>query len=326
MKYRRWPGNAIDEPERVGRVCIGDATLKTTARCLQVRLAPCCAWQGVVDAESIPRAFTLKAADRQSGVGRRVVAAAQASDEGRLMQVPVLNMQGSQVGMLTIDEQSLGGSINYALLKQAYVRYHANTRQGSARTLNRHEVEGTTKKMYKQKGTGNARHGDKKVPQFKGGGHAHAKKRTREDFHLDMPKKMRRKANRNALLAKLIDNEVKIVDNLSMAQPKTAAFNDFLAALKIEKSALVALPSTEENTRLAARNVEMVELCKAESLNAFQMLNNKFLVIGKTDLENWLKGPSSQTGKSAKVAPLGASDKPVKAAVKPVAKAKKEAK
>ena len=259
------------------------------------------------------------------------------------MQVPVLNMQGSQVGTFTIDEQTLGGSVNYALLKQAYVRYHANLRQGSSRTKNRHEVEGTTKKMYKQKGTGNARHGDKKVPQFKGGGHAHAKKRTREDFRLDMPKKMRRKANRNALLAKLIDNEVKVIDNLSMDKPKTTAFVDFLAAIKVDKTALVALHQTQEAARLAARNVESIELCKAESLNAFQILNNKFLVIGKAELEAWLNGPSSQIGKEAKSAPLGAAtaseavkapkapkapkaDKPAKAAKPAKPAVKKEAK
>jgi large subunit ribosomal protein L4 len=223
------------------------------------------------------------------------------------MQVPVFNMQGAEVGKMSIDEQTLGGTINYALIKQAYVRYHANTRQGSSRTLKRHEVEGTTKKMYKQKGTGNARHGDKKVPQFRGGGHAHSKKRTREDFRLDMPKKMRRKANRNALLAKLIDNEVRVVDSLSMKEPKTKAFNDVLEALKIaDKTSLFAVPSDAENTRLAARNVESVEMCKPESLNCFQMLSNRYLVITKKDLEAWLTGPSSQTGKDAKIAPKGA--------------------
>jgi large subunit ribosomal protein L4 len=78
------------------------------------------------------------------------------------MDVPVYSMSGKEVAQISIDEQSLGGSINAALLKQAYVMYHANTRQGSARTKNRHQVEGSTRKIYNQKGTGNARHGDKK--------------------------------------------------------------------------------------------------------------------------------------------------------------------
>src|SRR5437762_14183852 len=102
--------------------------------------------------------------------------------------------------------------------------YRANTRQGSARTKNRRAVEGSTRKLYRQKGTGNARHGDKKANLFKGGGHGHSKKRTREDYRLDMPKKMRRTANRNALLAKLVDNEVRIIDTLEIKTPRTKDF------------------------------------------------------------------------------------------------------
>jgi large subunit ribosomal protein L4 len=224
------------------------------------------------------------------------------------MDVPVYNMQGSQVGKLTIDEQSLGGEVNAPLIKQAYVMYHANLRQGSARTKNRHEVEGSTRKLYRQKGTGNARHGDKKANLFKGGGHGHSKQRTREDFRLDMPKKMRRKANRNALLAKLVDNEVRIVDKIEMGTPKSKEFAAFLAAMKIDRTALVALPLEGDkaaNARLSARNVDGVTLCRADQLNCFEMLNHRFLVIGKSELEAWLKGPWAQTGKDAKENPLG---------------------
>jgi large subunit ribosomal protein L4 len=226
------------------------------------------------------------------------------------MDVPVYNMKGSKVSTLTIDEQELGGAVNAALIKQAYVRYHANTRQGSARTKNRKEVEGSTRKLYRQKGTGNARHGDKKANLFKGGGHGHSKKRTREDFRLDMPKKMRRKANRNAFLAKLVDNEVRIVDDLKFTTPKTKDFTGFLEALKVDATALVALPVDGEkaaNARLSARNVDNITLCRADQLNVFEMLNHRYLVIGRTDLEAWLKGPQSQTGKSAKISPLGRS-------------------
>jgi len=223
------------------------------------------------------------------------------------MKVPVLNMQGSEVGQLTIDEQALGGAVNPSLIKQAYVRYHANLRQGSARTKNRREVEGSTRKIYKQKGTGNARHGDKKSNIFRGGGHGHSKKRVREDYRLDMPKKMRRKANRNALLSKLLDKEVRVIDSLSMPAPKTKDFIAFLSAVKAEKSALIAVRHDDENVRLAARNADEIELCSPDSLNCFQMLNNRVLVIGKSELEAWLKGPSSQTGKDAKVNPMGAA-------------------
>jgi large subunit ribosomal protein L4 len=221
------------------------------------------------------------------------------------MDVPVFNMQGAQVGTFKIDERSLGGEVQPALIKQAYVRYHTNTRQGSSRTKNRHAVEGATRKIYKQKGTGRARHGDKKVPQFRGGGHAHSKKRTREDYRLDMPKKMRRLANRNALLAKLIDNEVRVVESIDFKAPKTKGFVDFLGALKIERSVLVALADDNHNARLSGRNVDDVTICRASQLTCFEMLNNRYLVIAKADLEAWLSGPSSQTGKEAKVNPMG---------------------
>ena len=224
------------------------------------------------------------------------------------MDVPVYDMSGKTVAQMKIDEKSLGGILNPALIKQAYVMYHANTRQGSARSKNRHQVEGSTKKLYKQKGTGNARHGDRKANLFKGGGHGHSKKRTRDDFHQTMPKKMRRKANRNALLAKLMDAEVRIIDDIAFSEPRTKAFKDFLAAIKVDRTALVALPHCDEkshNARLAGRNVEGATLVPAEQMNCFDLLNHRFLVIGRKDLEAWLSGPSSQTTKVAKVAPLG---------------------
>ncbi len=229
------------------------------------------------------------------------------------MDVPVYNMQGQEVGTMSIDEQSLGGTINADLIKQAYVRYHANLRQGSARSLTRGEVEGSTRKIYRQKGTGNARHGAKYAPIFKGGGHAKAKKRVREDYHLDMPKKMRRKANRNALLSKLIGSEqfgpeVRVIESLDFDKPGTKAFKSMIEALNLDRSALVALspdPEKSQNARLSARNIEGVTLCRSDQLNCFEMLNHRYLVISKPDLEAWLAGPSSQTGKEAKVDPMG---------------------
>ena len=109
------------------------------------------------------------------------------------MDVPVYTMSGKSAGTMSIDEIALGETINVDLIKQAFVMYHANRRQGSARSKTRAMGALTGKKLYKQKGTGNARHGDKKAPIFRGGGHAKAKRRTREDFHKSMPIKMRRK-------------------------------------------------------------------------------------------------------------------------------------
>jgi len=228
------------------------------------------------------------------------------------MEVPVYNMQGKEVGAMPIDEIALGETVNPQLIKQAYVRYHANRRQGSARTKNRGEIQGSTRKIYKQKGTGRARHGDKKPPQFRGGGHYKTKRQTREDFRQDMPKKMRRKANRNALLAKLLDSEVKVIDSLAFEVPKTKAFVDFIAGLGLDQSALVALsgdPAKSDNARRSSRNVDGVSTCRVDNLNCFEMLNNRYLVIAREDLEAWLSGPSSQTGKEAKINPMGAAPK-----------------
>ncbi len=237
------------------------------------------------------------------------------------MQVPVLNMKGQEIGSITIDEQALGGEINPALIKQAYVRYHAGRRQGSSLTKNRHEVEGSTRKIYKQKGTGNARHGDRKANLFKGGGHGHSKKKTREDFRLDMPKKMRRKANRNALLAKLVDNEVRVIDSISFQTPKTKDFVAFLEAIKVDRSALFAAGDQAQAAVASARNVDRVTTIRASQMNAFDLLNHRYLVIAKSDLENWLSGPWSQTGKDAKISPKGAAIKSAAPAVKAKPKA-----
>jgi len=217
------------------------------------------------------------------------------------MDVPVYSMSGKAAGTMSVDEIALGETINADLLKQAFVMYHANRRQGSARSKNRALLAYSRAKIYKQKGTGRARHGDKKSNTMRGGGHAHQKTRVREDYHQSMPKKMRRKANRNALLCKLLDNEVRVIDGLNFETARTKDFVSFLDAIKVDRASLVALSGDGEkskNARLSARNVDGVTLCRADQLNAYEMLNNRYLVIDKADLEAWLAGPSSQTGKT----------------------------
>ena len=126
-----------------------------------------------------------------------------------MIELPIYDSNGKKVDTLQIDAAELGGEVRYALLKQAYVITHGNQRQGSARTKSRGDVHGSTRKIYKQKGTGSARAGAARTAIRKGGGVTFKKTRTREDFRTELPKKMRRLANRNALLAKLVDNEVK---------------------------------------------------------------------------------------------------------------------
>ena len=216
------------------------------------------------------------------------------------MEVPVLNHQGKQVGTISVDEQALGGDVNPALLKQAYVRYHANQRQGSARTKNRGLSEGSTRKLYKQKHTGNARAGTVRTNIRKGGGRAFAKVKTREEYRLDMPIKMRRKANRNALLAKLVDNEVRVLEHLNLDSPKTANVKTLISSLGIDRTCVIAINPANENARKAARNLEHVSVCNSQQLTVWDMLNSRYMVITKEDLQAWISGASSQTGKTVK--------------------------
>ncbi|MCA9307593.1 MAG: 50S ribosomal protein L4, partial [Phycisphaerales bacterium] len=123
---------------------------------------------------------------------------------------------------------------------------------------------------------------------------------------LDMPIKMRRKANRNALLAKLMDNEVRVIDNLSLKAPKTKDVRQMLEAMGVDRTCLIAVQADNANVRLGARNIEHVTVCPADALTCFNMLNHRYVVISKSDLEAWISGPSAQTGKSAKAGKAGA--------------------
>ena len=231
------------------------------------------------------------------------------------MDVTVYNMKGEQSGSLTVDEAALSASlmndgINPQLIKQAYVMYHANLRQGSARNRNRAMMSYSRKKLGKQKGGGRARHGDRRVNIMRGGGVTFNKTRTREDYHQTMPRKMRRKANRNALLAKLVDNEVRVIDSLSMDAPKTSAMQSMVKGLGLDRKALLVLsndPAKQDavrNVALSSRNIDDLTVIPVDELTAFTMLNHRYLVIGKDELVAWLEGPSSQTGKSARTEPM----------------------
>jgi large subunit ribosomal protein L4 len=238
-----------------------------------------------------------------------------------MIELPIYNMAGKQVDSLAIDEARLGGEVRPALLKQAYVMFHANQRQGSARTKNRSRVEGSTRKLYKQKGTGNARAGTVRTPIRKGGGVTFAKLRTHEDFRIDMPKKMRRLANRNALLAKLVDSEVKCFDSLSFKEPRTRDFRASLDAVGVNRTCLVALDGANHNALLSARNLTDCTTIRADQMNAFHLLNHRFVVVEREALKAFVDGSlweSNEVDGEAKDAKPPAARKP--AAKKPAAR------
>ena len=207
-----------------------------------------------------------------------------------MIELPIYNSEGKKVDVLKIDEAVLGGEIRHALLKQAYVVTHGNQRQGSARTKSRGSVHGSTRKLYKQKGTGNARVGASRVPNRKGGGVTFAKTRTREDFRTSLTKKMRRLANRNALLAKLVDNEVKCFDSLKFGEPSTKAFAGMMKKVGVDRTCLVAVDPANRNAMLSARNVDGTSVRRIEQLNAFDLLNHRYLVVDKAALQAFIDG------------------------------------
>src|SRR5215218_9799027 len=157
-----------------------------------------------------------------------------------MIEVTIFNQAGDKVDTIQVDEAKLGGEVRKHLLKQALVMYHANQRQGSVRTLARGEVAGSTRKMFRQKGTGNARTGGIRNPIKKGGGHA--KQKRPKDWRQAMPKKQRQLARDSAILAKFIAGDVRIVDKIAFNAPKTKEMVKVYKALGLDRSVLLALP------------------------------------------------------------------------------------
>lgn len=208
-----------------------------------------------------------------------------------MIEIPVYNLGGEQADTLELDEQSLGGEVRPALLKQAYVMYHANRRQGSAHTRSRGEKAGSTRKLYRQKGTGRARRGAVRTNVMRGGGVAFGKKP--KSWRQAMPVKMRRLAARNALLAKAVDGEIKIVEGFGFDVPKTKQVAALLDVLGIDRSCLLALDAADRNAALSARNLPILHSIQIDQLNAYDLLSRRFLLVGKSALVGWLDSQKS---------------------------------
>src|SRR5688572_10770916 len=193
-----------------------------------------------------------------------------------MIEVPIFNQQGTKVSTFELDEQKLGGEVRTNLLKQALVMYHANKRRGTVQTQARGEVAGSTRKMFRQKGTGNARTGGIRNPIKKGGGHT--KQKRPKDWRLAMPKKMRRLATNSAILSKIQSNEIRVLDEIKLPQPKTKEVVKILKALGINRSVLVALPAHDALVERSARNIEKTQLTTVAQLNAWDILNKRTLL------------------------------------------------
>ena len=203
-----------------------------------------------------------------------------------MIEVPVFNQAGQKVETVQVDEQKLGGEVRHHLLKQAISMYHANRRQGTVRTQARGEVAGSTRKMFRQKGTGNARTGGIRNPIKKGGGHA--KQKRPKDWRQAMPKKARRLARDSAILSKIQSQDIRVIDAISIEQPKTKLVAQMFKALGIDRSCLLALDGHDQNLERSARNIDRTTLTTVSQLNAWDILKNRTLLVTKNGLQQIL--------------------------------------
>ena len=196
-----------------------------------------------------------------------------------MLAVPVFNMAGERTGEVEVDPASLGGRVRPELIKQAVVAYLDHQRSKSARTKGRSDVEGSTRKLYRQKGTGNARAGMIRTPVRKGGGRTFAK-RVRPATK-ELPKKMRRLARDHAILAKIEANEVMILDELRCPEPKTRIFATMLSALGVQKGCLVAMHAADENAYKSGRNIPKTDIRIVDDVNAYDVLKRRQVIFTK---------------------------------------------
>jgi large subunit ribosomal protein L4 len=240
------------------------------------------------------------------------------------VNLAVYDISGKQVGSYEIDPAELAPSVNKQLLHDAVVMYQANQRQGTFRTKNRGEVAGSTKKLYKQKGTGNARAGARRSGTRRGGGHIFAKRP--RDFGWRMPKKALRAATRMALAARLADDEVKLVSGLELGAPKTAVVAKLLKTLGIsEKTVLVAPAKHDDMLWKSARNIDGVSVSPVGDLNAWSLLQPRAVLMTTAAIDAFRASVAkvAEEKKAAAGKTAGATKKP--SARRGAAKAEKPA-
>jgi large subunit ribosomal protein L4 len=214
-----------------------------------------------------------------------------------MVSLPVYDRTGAEIDKYEIDPASLAPRINKQLLHDAVVMYQANLRQGSARTKTRSEVKGSTDKMYRQKGTGNARAGSRRSGIRRGGGHIFAKRP--RDYSYRLPKKAVRLATRMAVASRIADDEVTLINELSFDQPKTREMAEILKQLKIDgQSLLVAVADYDVNVYKSIRNLADVSVVPVAELNALNVLRPRRLLLTTSALDAFREKASAAPGAS----------------------------
>src|SRR5262249_38130708 len=195
------------------------------------------------------------------------------------MEAKLFNQTGDEVGTIQLAEYIFGIEPNIPVMHQAVVRQQANARHGTHNTRGRGEVAGSTRKLYRQKGTGRARQGSVRAPHRKGGGVAHGPHP--RSYQKDMPRKMRRLAVRSALSSKYAADEIRFVDALAFEQPRTKDMLACLASLQLDGKPLIVLDQRDENVQRSANNLPGVKTLLAHYLNVIDLLSYDNVLISR---------------------------------------------
>lgn len=198
-------------------------------------------------------------------------------------KVALYNVSGSQVGEVELADSVFGIQPNAHVLHSAVLLQQAAERRGTHKTKGRSEVRGGGRKPWKQKGTGRARQGSIRAPQWVGGGTVFGP--TPRSYSFKLPRKVRRLAIKSALSSKVIGNEIVVLDQLTLAAPKTKEFAAILNNLKVARKALVVTANYEDNVALSARNIPGVKFVAAEGINVLDVLQHDQLIITKEAVE-----------------------------------------
>ena len=195
-----------------------------------------------------------------------------------MANVTVYNMEGNEVGTMELNDAVFGVEINEHLVHLAVVRQLANNRQGTQKAKTRSEVRGGGRKPWRQKGTGHARQGSIRAPQWTGGGVVFAP--VPRDYEVKMNKKERRAALKSALTSKVQDNKLVVVDSLALAEVKTKEMQKVLTNLKAEK-ALIVTAGDDQNVVLSARNIADVQTATVNTINVYDVMKHSTVVVTK---------------------------------------------
>jgi large subunit ribosomal protein L4 len=200
-----------------------------------------------------------------------------------MTKVSVLSQTGASVGEIELNEAIFGIEPNEAVLFDAVVAQRASLRQGNHKVKNRSEVAGGGRKPWRQKGTGRARQGSIRSPQWRGGGIVFGP--TPRSYSYKLPKKVRRLALKSALSAKVVEQNFLVLDALTLAAPKTKEFTKILKDLSLEKKSLFVTADLDENVALSARNIPGVTVLTANGINVLDLLGHDKVVFTKSAVE-----------------------------------------